>query len=451
MTVGPKSEPSLTCFSKKRIHFFSHSIDSAVPLENLEYPMKKNLSLSIFQHRDFRFFIVARFFMVLAINIQATIVGWQVYELTGSVLDLGLVGLFEAIPSIIVALYAGHLADLKDRRNIIVICLFFLVLCSVSLFLFTGPLYYLLTMYGAWPIFIVILGSGIARGFISPAIFSFVTQLVPREHYPHSAAWMGTSFQAGAVIGPALGGIVYGTLGVGYAYGLDVICITIPFLLFFWVKKKSLPEKKEKEPLVESLLKGLKFVWKNQIMLGAMALDMFAVLFGGAVALLPVFAKDILFVGSEGLGYLRAAPSFGALVMAYYLTYKPPLEKSGKILMASVFGFGICMLVFGFSNLFWLSILSLFLSGVFDSVSVVVRSTIMQTMTPEDMRGRVSSINKIFIGSSNEIGAFESGVTAKLLGPVGSVVFGGCMTIIIVFLSYRMAPKLKELELKDYV
>ncbi|MBL0954664.1 MFS transporter [Leptospira levettii] len=413
--------------------------------------MKKNLSLAIFQHKDFRFFIVARFFMVLAINIQATIVGWQVYELTGSVLDLGLVGLFEAIPSILVSLYAGHLADLRDRRNIIVVCLFFLLVCSLTLFAFTGPLFYLLETYKAYPIFLVILVSGIARGFISPAIFSFVTQLVPREHYPHSAAWMGTSFQAGAVIGPALGGIVYGSFGIHWAYGLDSICIGLPFLLFFWIKKRSLPESKVKEPLKDSLLKGLKFVLKNEIMLGAMALDMFAVLFGGAVALLPVFAKDILFVGSEGLGYLRAAPSFGALIMAYYLTYKPPLEKSGKVLLSCVFGFGICMLVFGLSHSFYLSLFALFLSGVFDSVSVVVRSTIMQTMTPEDMRGRVSAINKVFIGSSNEIGAFESGISAKFLGTVGSVVFGATMTVLIVMFTYRMAPKLKELELKNWV
>ncbi|EOQ88255.1 transmembrane secretion effector [Leptospira yanagawae serovar Saopaulo str. Sao Paulo = ATCC 700523] len=413
--------------------------------------MKKNLSLAIFQHRDFRFFIVARFFMVLAINIQATIVGWQVYELTGSVLDLGLVGLFEAIPSILVALYAGHLADLRDRRNIIVICLFFLLLCSLALFAFTGPLHFLLDAYKAYPIFFVILVSGIARGFISPAIFSFVTQLVPREHYPHSAAWMGTSFQAGAVIGPAIGGIIYGSLGIEWAYGLDSICIGLPFLLFFWIRKRSLPERKEKEALKDSLLKGLRFVLKNEIMLGAMALDMFAVLFGGAVALLPVFAKDILFVGSEGLGILRAAPSIGALLMAYYLTYKPPLEKSGRVLLSCVFGFGICMLVFGLSTSFYLSLFALFLSGVFDSVSVVVRSTIMQTMTPEEMRGRVSAINKVFIGSSNEIGAFESGVSAKLLGTVGSVVFGATMTVLIVLFTYRMAPKLKELELKNWV
>lgn len=413
--------------------------------------MKKNLSLAIFQHRDFRFFIVARFFMVLAINIQATIVGWQVYELTGSVLDLGLVGLFEAIPSILVSLYAGHLADLRDRRNIIVVCLFFLLLCSLTLLAFTGPLYSLLETYKAFPIFLLILVSGIARGFISPAIFSFVTQLVPREHYPHSAAWMGTSFQAGAVIGPALGGIVYGTVGIEWAYGLDSLCIGLPFLLFFWIRKRSLPERKEKEALKASLLKGLKFVLKNEIMLGAMALDMFAVLFGGAVALLPVFAKDILFVGSEGLGYLRAAPSFGALIMAYYLTYKPPLEKSGRVLLSCVMGFGVCMLVFGLSTSFYLSLFALFLSGVFDSVSVVVRSTIMQTMTPEDMRGRVSAINKVFIGSSNEIGAFESGVSAKFLGTVGSVVFGATMTVLIVIFTYRMAPKLKELELKNWV
>jgi len=389
--------------------------------------------------------------MVLAINIQATIVGWQVYELTGNILDLGLVGLFEAVPSIIVALYAGHLADLKERRAIILICLVVLFFCSVSLLLFVGIFSQFLLLYGAYPIFFVIFISGIARGFISPAIFSFVTQLVPREHYPHSAAWMGTSFQAGAVIGPALGGLMYGWFGIKSAYLMDCFCIGLPVLLFFFISPKPLLERKIREPLLMSLKAGLSFVWNNQIMLGAMALDMFAVLFGGAIALLPVFAKDILFVGSEGLGILRSAPSFGALVMAYFLTHKPPLQKSGKVLLASVLGFGICMFVFGISTYFWISVFALFLSGIFDSASVVIRSTIMQTMTPEDMRGRVSSINKIFIGSSNEIGAFESGVTAKLIGPVNSVLVGGFMTLLIVFFAYQFVPKLREMELKDHL
>jgi MFS family permease len=405
----------------------------------------------IFKHRDFRLFIIARFFMVLAINIQATIVGWQVYELTNNLLDLGLVGLFEAVPSIIVALYAGHLADLKERRAIILICLFILLLCSVSLLLFTNQLSNLLVLYGAYPIFFVIFISGIARGFISPAIFSFVTQLVPREHYPHSAAWMGTSFQAGAVIGPALGGLLYGWFGIQSAYIMDCLCIALPVGLFLFIQKRPLLDKKIREPLLQSLKAGLSFVWNNQIMLGAMALDMFAVLFGGAIALLPVYAKDILFVGSEGLGVLRSAPSFGALVMAYFLTHRPPLSNSGRTLLASVFGFGICMLVFGVSTIFWISVLALFMSGVFDSASVVIRSTIMQTMTPEDMRGRVSSINKIFIGSSNEIGAFESGLSAKLLGPVGSVLVGGAMTLLIVAIAARFAPKLRSLELKNHL
>ncbi|WP_411823015.1 MFS transporter [Leptospira sp. 'Mane'] len=408
-------------------------------------------NFSIFQFRDFRFFIISRFFMVIAINIQATIVGWQVYDLTGSTLDLGLIGLAEAIPSIVVALYAGHLADIKERRSIMLICLFVLFLCSLALLSFTGPFYFLLEKFKAYPIFIVIFISGIARGFISPAIFSFVTQIVPKDKYAQSAAWMGTSFQAGAVLGPAIGGLLYGWINIQSAYILDCVCIGLPFLMTIFIAPRPLPEKKTREPLLQSLTAGLRFVWKNEIMLGAMALDMFAVLFGGAIALLPVFAKDILGVGSEGLGILRAAPSLGAFVMAYFLTHRPPLKKSGGLLLGSVLGFGICMLVFGLSSIFWISLVALFLSGFFDSVSVVIRSTIMQTMTPEDMRGRVSSINKIFIGSSNEIGAFESGTTAEAMGPVGSVLFGGIMTVLIVIISARFIPKLRKLELKDWV
>ncbi|TGN18206.1 MFS transporter [Leptospira idonii] len=410
-----------------------------------------NPSTSILRHRDFRFFIAARFFMVLAFTIQATVVGLQIYDLTGSMLDLGLVGLVEAIPSIIVSFYAGHLADLKDRKSIILICLGFLFLCSASLLAFAGPLFFLLEKFGVYPILFVIFISGIARGFISPSIFSFVIQIVPREHYPHSAAWMGTVFQAGAVLGPGLAGILYGWAGIQAAYILDCVCIGLPFLLFLLIKRRPLPERNEKEPLFKSLAAGIKFVWNNEIMLGAMALDMFAVLFGGAVALIPVFAKDILHVGPEGVGLLRASQSIGALLMAFYLTRKPPLQKSGKLLLGSVIGFGLCMICFGISTLFWVSVAAIFLSGVFDSVSVVIRSTIMQTMTPEDMRGRVSAINKIFIGSSNEIGSFESGVTAEAFGPIVSVVLGGAITLLVVAIAAKKAPKLGSLELKEWL
>jgi len=388
--------------------------------------------------------------MVLSIYIQATIVGWQVYELTNNPWDLGMVGLAEAIPSIVVALYAGHLADNFERKMIIQISLFFLFICSFLLWTFTYHLNFLLINYSAYPIFIVIFLSGIARGFISPAIFGFVTQLLPREKYPESAAWMGTSFQAGAVLGPALGGLVYAQFGIGAAYLLDAFFMGFPFVVLLFVPPRPLPKKTRQESLVESLFAGLRFVKTQKLMLGAMSLDMFAVLFGGATALLPMFAKDILHVDSDGLGYLRAAPSMGAFFVGYFLTRFPPMKHSGLWLIGAVVGFGLSMVLFGMSENYVLSLAALFFGGGFDSISVVIRGTIMQTMTPEDMRGRVSAINKIFIGSSNEIGAFESGVTASWFGPVGSVVGGGLATIAVVVATLIWVPEMKKLRLSDW-
>lgn len=406
---------------------------------------------AIFRIRDFRFYILSRLPFVLSIQMQAVIVGWQIYDITKDPLALGLIGLAEAIPSILVALYAGHLADRFERKRIAVYSNFVLILCSFLLFLFTLDGQKFVTSYGASPIYYVIILSGIARGFIGPSIFAFMTQIVPKDLYPESAAWSGTSFQIGSVLGPALGGLIYGFYGVSVAYFVDFFFVTLSFLFLMQIPSRSLPEIPSKESLYASLSAGIRFVLKNEYVLGAMSLDMFAVLFGGAVALLPIFAAEILHVGSEGLGFLRAAPSVGAVLVAVYLAHRPPLNHSGKILLGSVAGFGLSMLLFAVSSNFLLSLFALFLSGAFDSVSVIIRSTIMQIMTPDSMRGRVSSVNKMFIGSSNEIGAFESGVTARFMGTVPSVLFGGAMTLGIVALSTKVFPKLIGLELKDFI
>jgi len=408
-------------------------------------------SYAIFRIRDFRFYILSRLPFVLSIQMQAVIVGWQIYDITKDPLALGLIGLAEAIPSIMVALYAGHLADRFERKRIAVYSNFVLILCSFLLFLFTLDGQKFLSTYGAGPIYYVIILSGIARGFIGPSIFAFMTQIVPKDLYPESAAWSGTSFQIGSVLGPALGGLVYGFYGVTVAYFVDFVFVSISFLFLMQIPSRSLPEIPSKESLYASLSAGIRFVLKNEYVLGAMSLDMFAVLFGGAVALLPIFAAEILHVGSEGLGFLRAAPSVGAVLVAVYLAHRPPLFHSGKILLGCVAGFGLSILLFAFSQNFYLSLFALFLSGSFDSVSVIIRSTIMQIMTPDSMRGRVSAVNKMFIGSSNEIGAFESGLTAKFMGTVPSVLFGGTMTLGIVGLSMKVFPKLINLELKDFL
>jgi MFS family permease len=395
---------------------------------------------------DFRLFASARFCTTLAIQIQAVVVAWQVYEITKDPLSLGLIGLAEAIPSIGVSLYAGHIADSFQRKKIIIICLSTLVLCSLALLSFTIEPGNFFLAYGVTPIYSVIFVSGIARGFITPALFAYMPQLVPRPLYSNAVTWNSTLWQTANIGGPALGGFIYGFLGITAAYTADVALITVGLALALGVTRKPLPDKTDEQGVVEKIQTGLRFVFGNPIILGAISLDLFAVLFGGAVALLPIFANEILKVGQEGLGVLRAAPSVGALVMAFYIAHHPIKNNTGKILLFCVAGFGMSMISFALSTNFWLSLFLLMMSGMFDCISVIIRSTLLQTLTPENMKGRVSAVNHIFIGSSNEIGMFESGVAAKLLGVVPSVIFGGCMTILVVTITGWLAKSLRTLQ-----
>jgi MFS family permease len=396
--------------------------------------------------RDFRLFILARLFVTLAVMIQAVVVGWQVYEITHDPLSLGLIGLAEAIPAITVSLYAGHLADIVERKKIILVCVLTLVLCSIALFFFTLNIGSFLLANGALPIYAVIFVSGIARGFLSPANFSFMPQLVKRDLYQNAITWNSTIWEGAAVGGPMIGGLVYGFFGISVAYAADVALVTGGLICYFLIPNRPLPPVSEEQGIWEKIKAGINFVFKNQIILGALTLDLFAVLFGGAVALLPIFADEILHVGKIGLGFLRSAPSIGAVLTAVYMTHNPIQKNMGKILLWCVAGFGLCMIGFGFSTAFWLSMALLILSGVFDCVSVIVRSTLIHTLTPENMKGRVAAVNSIFIGSSNEIGAFESGVAARILGVIPSVIFGGCMTIAVVGATAWKAVKLRRLD-----
>jgi MFS family permease len=395
---------------------------------------------------DFRLFISTRFCVTLAIQIQAVVVAWQVYEITNDALSLGLIGLAEAIPSISVSLYAGHLADIMNRKKIIVICLATLLLCSLSLLFFTMEPGKFFLSYGALPIYAVIFVSGIARGFITPALFSFMPQLVPRELYSNAITWNSTLWETAAIGGPALGGLLYGWLGIQASYSADVLLMLTGLLLALGVTNKAVPPESAEQGIFEKIKAGLRFVFHHQIILGAISLDLFAVLFGGAVALLPIFAKEILMVGPQGLGLLRAAPSIGALVMAFYITHHPIKKNTGKILLYCVAAFGVCMILFALSTNFLISLFLLMMSGMFDCVSVIIRGTLLQTLTPENMKGRVSAVNHIFIGSSNEIGMFESGVAARLLRVVPSVIFGGCMTLISVGTIAALAKSLRRLQ-----
>lgn len=395
---------------------------------------------------DFRLFVTARFCITLAIQMQGVAVAWQVYDLTGDPLSLGLIGLAEAIPSISVSLYAGHIADIVQRKKIILICVFTLLVCSLALLFFTLEPGAFILEYGAVSIYAVIFVSGLARGFLTPAMFSYMPQLVPRELYSNAITWNSTLWETAAIGGPALGGFLFGFVGIRATYTADVLLMLIGIFLAIGVSNKPLPPESEEQGIVEKIRAGLRFVFHNQIILGAISLDLFAVLFGGAVALLPIFAKEILFVGPEGLGLLRAAPSVGALMMAFYITHNPITKNTGRTLLYCVAGFGVCMILFAVSTNFWLSLFLLMMSGVFDCISVIIRGTLLQTLTPENMKGRVSAVNHIFIGSSNEIGMFESGVAARVLGVVPSVIFGGCMTLVSVSVIAYLAKSLRKLQ-----
>ncbi|HEU4719626.1 MAG TPA: MFS transporter [Bacteroidia bacterium] len=399
--------------------------------------------------RDFSIYLAARFFMTLGVQIQGVVVGIQVYKLTHSAFQLGLIGLAEAIPFIGLSFFSGYVADIIRRKKIILASTTFLLLASWSLF-FVSHNVALLHELGAWPIFGIIFCTGIARGFLGPVFPAFLSQLVPRKLYPNATTWQSNLWQTAAVLGPAMGGMLIGWESVIVAYGTCSSLITLSFFLMMLVTNHPLPPIEKKESLVKSLTAGFRFVFSNQVMLAAFSLDLFAVLFGGAVAMIPVFANEVLHAGKDAdsiIGWLRAAPAIGAIVSGFLLARFPPTKHAGRNLFIAVIGFGCCIIGFALSDIFLLSFIFLLISGAFDQVSVVVRQSILQLLAPDNMRGRIAAVNGIFIGSSNEIGEFESGVTAKMMGNIPSVIFGGCMTIAIVIAVMFSAPKLRNLDL----
>jgi len=397
---------------------------------------------------QFRLFLTGRLCFTLALQIQAVIVSWQIFEITKNPLSLGLIGLAEAIPSITVALYAGYVADSTSRKKIITAVLTMLLVCSASLLFLTLDLSPESLHNKVIPIYAIIFISGAARGFLGPAIFSFMPQLIhDKSLYANAISWNSALWQGASVAGPALGGLIYAYFGISASYATDAVLTLTSLTVFLLIHSVPLPEIPQKQSILKSLKEGIKFVFSNQIILSAISLDLFAVLFGGAVALLPVFAAEILKTGPEGLGLLRAAPAVGSALMILFMTYNPIHKGAGKKMLFCVAGFGVCMILFGISTNFYFSLLILALSGTFDGISVIIRSTLIQLYTPENMKGRVSSVNNIFIGSSNEIGSFESGVAAKLMGVVTSVVFGGAMTLGVVGFTAWKADKLRRLNL----
>ena len=413
--------------------------------------MDKHDAYAVLRYRDFRTFLTFRFFTTLAFQMQSVIVGWQVYELTHDPLAIGMTGLAEAIPNILTALFAGHAADRYNRKRIIFLFTFLFLSGTTLLTLFSIPSTGIMAAFGILPIYLVVMISGISRSFLYPSIISLMATLVPRPLYPNSSTWNTMVWHVGAITGPAIGGLIYGFFGVRMAYLTVLFFLFLAISLLGFVKYHPAVVANQEEDLLSRLSSGLKFVFRNQILLGAMTLDMFAVLFGGAVAMLPVFAAEILMTGPQGLGFLRAAPMIGAVIMSVIMAHRPPLAHAGRYLLAGVAGFGISIICFALSRNFYLSLFLLMLSGMFDNISVIIRTTVMQLITPDEMRGRVASVNSIFIGSSNEIGSFESGLAAKLLGLIPSVIFGGMMTLLIVGVTARKAPALRRLDLREII
>jgi MFS family permease len=402
-----------------------------------------------FTHPNFVSYTLARFFIVVALEMQSVAVGWQVYEITKRPLDLGYVGLAQFLPGFALFLFAGHAADLYDRRKLLMWCYGGFALCSALLLVISWRAPQSVHSSSVHSIYVVLVLLGIFRCFNWPASRALLPQLVPEEHFSNAVAWTASTFQIATIAGPAIGGIAYalfrGPEGV-YAIALAVSILSTIFTLRIHPQPAS-PEKEllEKEPVtLRTVLAGFRFIWEKKLILGSISLDMFAVLLGGAVALLPVYARTILHTGPWGLGLLRSAPGVGAALMAIVVAHHPIRRRAGLTMLLSVAAFGVLTIIFGISHSLILSLVALFLLGASDMVSVIIRATLIQVATPDEMRGRVNAVDMLFIGVSNELGEFESGLTAQWLGTVPAVVLGGVGTLLVIAAWAWLFPELRE-------
>jgi len=412
--------------------------------------MARNDPYASLRIKEFNIFLLLRFFLVFGWSMQFIVIEWQVYSLTKDPLSLGIIGLMEIIPAFSMALFAGHIVDQREKRNLLAFCIAAFSGISLGLFFLTWP-----KMVSSWTtsnvlycIYALVFFGGFLRSFFGPTIFSLIALIVPKKLYPNAATWSSSTWQMASVLGPAFAGFSISWIGVHWSLCIIFGLIVLSFFIALQIKKKPILNPKLGEPVLKSLKEGVQFVFKTKAILGALTLDMVAVLFGGAIALLPVFAQDILKVGSEGFGILRASPAIGAFLTMLITAYLPISKNAGLKLLGAIFGFGVCIIIFGLSSIFWISVVALFFSGVTDGVSMVIRQTILQIKTPDHMRGRVASVNSMFVGSSNELGAFESGLTAKLMGTVTAVVFGGTMTLITVVTTGIVLPSFRKLDLR---
>jgi MFS family permease len=392
-----------------------------------------------FRYPSFRLYMTARFLATVSSEMQAVAVGWQIYALTGRPLDLGLVGLAQFLPGMLLFLAAGHTADRHSRRRILEICYTAFAACSAMLLA--------LSLYGlssVWPIYLVLLGNGVVRAFNGPATQAFLPQILPAEHFPNGVAWASSVGQGAMVAGPMLGGIIYGATGSPIPVYACAAGAYLTALFLISRVRIAVPPRPRGTASIGVLLEGLRYIWVNKIILGTISLDLFAVLLGGAVALLPVYAREVLRVGAFGLGVLRAGPGIGAVMMAAVVAHHPLRRRAGATMLWCVAGFGLFTIVFGLSRNIVLSMASLIAVGACDMVSVIIRHTLVQLGTPDEMRGRVSAVNMVFIGASNEVGQFESGVTAQWFGAVPAVLIGGVGTLVIVALWAWLFPALRR-------
>jgi MFS family permease len=397
--------------------------------------------LAAFQHPGFALYASGRFFVVAALEMQSVAVGWQVYEITRRPLDLGYVGLVQFLPVVALFLVAGHVVDRFNRKTVLLLCTLGMAICSGLLIEIARS-----GAHNVHPIYGVLLLLGVVRVFNGPAGRSLLPQLVPIEVFPNAVAWNATVFQAATILGPALGGLLYAAFhGPAGVYATTLAACLLATIALTRISLRPATRARE-EVSAQSILAGLHYIWTNKLILGSISLDLFAVLLGGSVALLPVYAREILHTGPWGLGILRSAPGVGALVMAIALAYRPLRRRVGKVMLACVAGFGMFTIVFGISRSMIVSLVALLLVGATDMVSVVVRGTLVQVATPDAVRGRVNAVDMIFIGASNEFGEFESGLTAHWFGTVTAVIIGGAGTLLVVALWSWLFPDLRNAE-----
>jgi len=417
--------------------------------------------MGFFQHKDaykalqfpeFRAYVTGNTLFTIALLIQEVVLAYEIYKITHNPLALGLIGLAEAVPFISLVLFGGHFADNRDKKKIMQVTLSLIIASSIFLLYSSTQLHSADQDFHIYSIYAVIFIIGLSKGFFSPAASSLNPFLVPKEVFANAATWNSSFWQLGSILGPGVAGFLYAYAGLSGSL-ITVIGLLLGVMVcIFQIDNRPVPVKTvQHESIWQSLREGIAYVFKTKIILYSISLDLFSVLFGGVIAILPIFAEDILKVGAEGLGILRAAPSVGAVVTMITLVYFPPLKHAWRNLILAIAGFGVATLVFGLSTNFWLSVTALFFTGAFDSISVVIRQTVLRFYTPDEMRGRVSSVNGVFVSTSNELGAFESGVAAKIFGTVPSVLIGAGVTLVLVSLVAITSKELFDIQVDQKV